>query len=40
MMNSQELETAIRLGVNLTVLILEDYGYGMIRWKQQADFDA
>lgn len=37
MMNSQELETAIRLGVNLTVLILEDHGYGMIRWKQQAD---
>jgi acetolactate synthase-1/2/3 large subunit len=37
MMNSQELETAIRLGVNLTVLILEDHGYGMIRWKQKAD---
>jgi acetolactate synthase-1/2/3 large subunit len=37
MMNSQELETAIRLGVDLTVLILEDHGYGMIRWKQQAD---
>jgi acetolactate synthase-1/2/3 large subunit len=37
MMSSQELETAIRLGVNLTVLILEDHNYGMIRWKQQAD---
>jgi len=37
MMNSQELETAMRLGVNLTVLILEDHGYGMIRWKQEAD---
>jgi len=37
MMSSHELETAIRLGVNLTVLILEDHGYGMIRWKQQAD---
>lgn len=37
MMNSQELETAIRLGVNLTVLIVEDHAYGMIRWKQEAD---
>jgi acetolactate synthase-1/2/3 large subunit len=37
MMNSQEMETAVRLGVNITVLILEDYAYGMIRWKQEAD---
>jgi acetolactate synthase-1/2/3 large subunit len=34
MMNSQELETAVRLGLNLTVLILNDGAYGMIRWKQ------
>jgi len=34
MMNSQELETAVRLGLNLTVLILRDNAYGMIRWKQ------
>ena len=34
MMNSQELETAVRLGLNLTVLILNDGSYGMIRWKQ------
>ncbi|MER8537103.1 acetolactate synthase large subunit [Mesorhizobium sp. M1005] len=34
MMNSQELETAIRLGLNLVVLILQDNAYGMIRWKQ------
>ena len=34
MMNSQELETAVRLGMNLTVLILNDSAYGMIRWKQ------
>ena len=34
MMNSQEMETAVRLGLNLTVLILEDSAYGMIRWKQ------
>jgi acetolactate synthase-1/2/3 large subunit len=37
MMNSQELETAIRLGLNLVVLILEDCAYGMIRWKQAVD---
>ena len=34
MMNSQELETAVRLGVDLTVLVLRDDAYGMIRWKQ------
>jgi acetolactate synthase-1/2/3 large subunit len=37
MMNSQELETAVRLGVNLVVLIIQDDAYGMIRWKQAAD---
>jgi acetolactate synthase-1/2/3 large subunit len=37
MMNSQELETARRLKLNLVVLIIEDYAYGMIRWKQAAD---
>jgi len=37
MMNSQELETAIRLKLNLVVLILEDNAYGMIRWKQAVD---
>ena len=37
MMNSQELETAVRLKLNLVVLILEDNGYGMIRWKQAVD---
>lgn len=36
MMNSQEIETAVRLGLNLTVLILRDDAYGMIRWKQKA----
>jgi acetolactate synthase-1/2/3 large subunit len=34
MMNSQELETAVRLGLNITVVILNDNAYGMIRWKQ------
>ncbi|MEM7539296.1 MAG: acetolactate synthase large subunit [Chloroflexota bacterium] len=34
MMNSQELETAVRLGLDIVVLILRDDGYGMIKWKQ------
>lgn len=34
MMNSQELETAVRLRLNLVVLIVDDASYGMIRWKQ------
>ena len=37
MMNSQELETAVRVGANLVVLILQDDAYGMIRWKQAVD---
>ncbi|MEZ0469852.1 acetolactate synthase large subunit [Luteimonas salinilitoris] len=35
MMNSQELETAVRLGIDLTVLVLRDDAYGMIKWKQK-----
>ncbi len=34
MMNSQELETAVRNGLNLVVTVLNDSSYGMIRWKQ------
>ncbi|WP_024517405.1 acetolactate synthase large subunit [Bradyrhizobium sp. Tv2a-2] len=37
MMNSQEMETAVRLKLNLVVLILQDNAYGMIRWKQAVD---
>ncbi|MGH8494569.1 MAG: acetolactate synthase large subunit [Gammaproteobacteria bacterium] len=37
MMNSQELETAVRLALDLVVLILRDDSYGMIRWKQAVD---
>ena len=37
MMNSQELETAVRLRLNLVVLIIEDGAFGMIRWKQAVD---
>ena len=36
MMNSQELETAMRLKLDLTVLILNDSSYGMIKWKQES----
>lgn len=34
MMNSQELETAVRLKLNIVVLVLRDDAYGMIKWKQ------
>ncbi|MEM9413452.1 MAG: acetolactate synthase large subunit, partial [Planctomycetota bacterium] len=34
MMNSQELETAVRLKLHLVILILRDDAYGMIKWKQ------
>jgi acetolactate synthase-1/2/3 large subunit len=36
MMNSQELETAVRLKLDLVVLIICDKGFGMIKWKQEA----
>jgi len=35
MMNSQELETAVRLNLDLVAIILNDSAYGMIKWKQQ-----
>ncbi|MCZ6599266.1 MAG: thiamine pyrophosphate-dependent enzyme, partial [Acidobacteria bacterium] len=34
MMNSQEMETAIRMGLDLVIIVLRDNGYGMIKWKQ------
>jgi acetolactate synthase-1/2/3 large subunit len=37
MMNSQDLETAVRLGLDIIVLVFNDNGYGMIRAKQMAD---
>lgn len=36
MMNSQEIETALRLNLDITCLILRDDRYGMILWKQKA----
>lgn len=35
MINMQELETALRLGVAFTTIIFNDGGYGLIEWKQQ-----
>jgi len=37
MMNSQEMETAVRLKLNLVIVVIEDGAYGMIRWKQAVD---
>lgn len=36
LMNSQELETAVRLNLNLVVIVLRDDAYGMIEWKQSS----
>ncbi len=38
LINVQELETAVRLGVRLVVLIFRDDAYGVIRWKQLARY--
>ncbi|HLD26739.1 MAG TPA: thiamine pyrophosphate-dependent enzyme, partial [Patescibacteria group bacterium] len=35
LMNSQEIETAKRIGVGYTILILNDNDYGLISWKQK-----
>ena len=36
MINVEDLETAVRLKLDLVVLILNDSGYGMIQWKQKS----
>ena len=38
MMNSQELETAVREGVPFVTLIWEDAHYGLIKWKEEEQF--
>lgn len=38
MMNSQELETAVRLGLNFVVLIFNDCSYGLIKWRQMDQY--
>lgn len=39
MMNSQEIETAMRIGTPIVILIWRDNGYGLIEWKQQVQFN-
>ncbi len=39
LMNVQEMETAVRLGSKIVVMIWEDGAYGLIAWKQQTQFD-
>ena len=38
MMNSQEIETALRMNTPFVILIWNDNGYGLIEWKQMNDF--
>ncbi|MBI1319951.1 MAG: acetolactate synthase large subunit [Candidatus Hydrogenedens sp.] len=38
LMNVQDLETAVRLGLNIVVMIWVDNGYNLIEWKQQLEF--
>ena len=38
LMNAQELETARRIGANVTVVVWRDDGYGLIDWKQRTEF--
>jgi acetolactate synthase-1/2/3 large subunit len=38
LMNSQELETAKRIGANICVVVWRDDSYGLIDWKQRNEF--
>ena len=38
LMNVQEMETAVRIGANIVVMVWEDKGYGLISWKQDNEF--
>jgi acetolactate synthase-1/2/3 large subunit len=38
LMNVQEMETAVRIGSNIVVMVWEDHEYGLIAWKQQNEF--
>jgi acetolactate synthase-1/2/3 large subunit len=40
LMNSQEIETAVREKIPLVVLIWEDGGYGLIEWKMDLELGA
>jgi len=38
LMNSQEMETAVRLNSNIVSMVWEDHAYGLIAWKQETEF--
>ena len=38
LMNVQEMETARRLNSNMVAMVWEDHAYGLIAWKQWAQF--
>ncbi len=38
LMNVQEMETAVRIGSNIAVMVWEDNEYGLIAWKQESHF--
>ena len=38
MMNNQEIETAVRLGLNITILMFNDNKLGLIEWHQLREF--
>ena len=38
LMNVQEMETAVRIGSNIVVMVWEDKQYGLIAWKQETRF--
>ena len=37
-MNSQEIETALRIGVAMVILVWNDSHYGLIKWHQDRRF--
>ncbi|MFQ5620069.1 MAG: acetolactate synthase large subunit [Rhodospirillales bacterium] len=40
LMNVQDLETAARYGLNVAIMVWLDGEYGLIKWKQQNQFDG
>ena len=38
LMNVQDVETACRLGLNIVVVIFNDSGYNLIKWKSEQKF--
>jgi acetolactate synthase-1/2/3 large subunit len=40
LMNVQEMETAQRLNADITIMVWEDGGYGLIAWKQEEEFGS